>query len=60
MLLHRPDYYRQNDDDYEPTNLTELIIAKHRHGEVGKINLYFHPKLLKFLSLDKEHTDPQQ
>lgn len=60
MLLHRPDYYRQNDDDYEPTNLTELIIAKHRHGEVGKINLYFHPKLLKFLSLDKNHTDPQQ
>ncbi len=59
MLLHRPDYYRQNDDDYEPTNLTELIVAKHRHGPVGKIELYFHPELLKFLSLDKEHTDPQ-
>lgn len=59
MLLHRPDYYRQNDDDYEPTNLTELIIAKHRHGAVGKIDLYFHPTLLKFMSLDKEHTEPQ-
>lgn len=55
MFLHRPDYYKQNNDDYEPTNITELIIAKHRHGPVGKIELYFHPELLRFMSLDKEH-----
>lgn len=55
MFLHRPDYYRQNQDDYEPTNITELIIAKHRHGPVGKIELYFHPELLRFMSLDKDH-----
>lgn len=55
MFLHRPDYYRQNDDDYEETHITELIIAKHRHGAVGKIELYFHPELLRFMSLDKEH-----
>lgn len=53
MFLHRPDYYKQNDDDYEETHITELIIAKHRHGEVGKIELYFHPELLRFMSLDK-------
>ena len=57
MFLHRPDYYRQNADDYEPTNITELIIAKHRHGPVGKIELYFHPELLRFMSLDKDHPE---
>ena len=53
MFLHRPDYYKQNDDDYEETHITELLIAKHRHGAVGKIELYFHPELLRFMSLDK-------
>ena len=55
LFLHRPDYYHQNEDDYEETNITELIIAKHRHGAVGKVELYFHPELLRFMSLDKEH-----
>ena len=57
MFLHRPDYYKQNDDNYEETHITELIIAKHRHGEVGKIQLYFHPELLRFMSLDKTHEE---
>lgn len=52
MFLHRPDYYRQNDDDYEETHITELLVAKHRHGAVGKLELYFHPELLRFMSLD--------
>lgn len=55
MFLHRPDYYRQNDDDYEETHITELLVQKHRHGAIGKIELYFHPELLRFMSLDKEH-----
>lgn len=57
MFLHRPDYYKQNEDNYEETHITELIIAKHRHGEVGKIQLYFHPELLRFMSLDKTRMD---
>lgn len=57
MFLHRPDYYKQNNDDFEPTNITELIIAKHRHGAVGKIELYFHPELLRFMSLDKTREE---
>ena len=52
MFLHRPDYYRQNDDNYEETHITELLVAKHRHGAVGKIELYFHPEWLRFMSLD--------
>ena len=52
MFLHRPDYYKQNEDGYEDTHITELLVAKHRHGAVGKIELYFHPELLRFMSLD--------
>lgn len=57
MFLHRPDYYKLNDDNYEETHITELLIAKHRHGEVGKIELYFHPELLRFMSLDKTREE---
>ena len=57
MFLHRPDYYKQNDDNYEETHITELIVAKHRHGAVGKIELYFHPELLRFMSLDKTYEE---
>ncbi len=53
LFLHRPDYYKANDDNYEETHITELLIAKHRHGAIGKIELYFHPELLRFMSLDK-------
>ncbi len=55
MFLHRVDYYHMNEEGYEPTNITELLIQKHRHGAVGKIELYFHPELLRFMSLDKTH-----
>lgn len=55
MFLHRIDYYHQNEEDYEETNITELLVEKHRHGPVGKIELYFHPELLRFMSLDKKH-----
>lgn len=55
MFLHRDDYYHQNEKDYENTNITELILAKHRHGAIGTIELYFKPELLRFISLDKTH-----
>ncbi len=55
MFLHRPDYYHQNDDSYTPTNTTELIIAKHRHGSLGKIDLFFEGDYNRFRSLDTSH-----
>ncbi len=57
MMLHRVDYYHMNEEGYEPTNITELLIQKHRHGSVGKVELYFHPELLRFMSLDKSHEE---
>lgn len=57
MFLHRPDYYHQNDENYEETHITDLIVAKHRHGGIGTIKLYFHPELLRFMSLDKTREE---
>ena len=45
------------DDNYEETHITEVIIAKHRHGETGRVDLYFHPELLRFMSLDKTREE---
>lgn len=53
MFLHRPDYYHQNEDDYEPTNITQLLVEKHRQGPTGRIDFYFDSKHNRFLSLDK-------
>ena len=36
MFLHRDDYYNPDSDQ---KNITEVIIAKHRHGEIGTIPL---------------------
>lgn len=59
MFIHRPDYYKQNDDNYTKTNITEILISKHRHGETGKVKLFFHNKLLKFMSLDETHISSE-
>lgn len=55
MFLHRVDYYHMNEPDYQKTNITELLLLKHRHGPVDTIKLYFHPELLRFMSLDESH-----
>ncbi len=50
-FIYRPGYYEP--DNPELQNITDLIIAKHRNGPVGKVQLYFHPERLRFMSLDK-------
>ena len=52
-FIYRPAYYEP--DNPEVQNITDLIIAKHRNGPTGKIQLYFHPERLRFMSLDKRH-----
>lgn len=52
MFIYREAYYNP---ETERENITDLIIAKHRNGPVGKIELYFHPERLRFMSLDKRH-----
>lgn len=52
MFIYREAYYNP---ETERENITDLIIAKHRNGPVGKVELYFHPERLRFMSLDKHH-----
>lgn len=53
MFIYREAYYNP---DTERENITDLIIAKHRNGPTGKVELYFHPERLRFMSLDKKHS----
>ncbi len=50
MFIYREAYYNP---DTDRENITDLIIAKHRNGPVGKVELYFHPERLRFMSLDR-------
>ena len=52
-FIYRPSYYEP--DNPEVQNITDLIIAKHRNGPVGKVELFFHPERLRFMSLDRKH-----
>jgi replicative DNA helicase len=60
MFLHRVDYYNKNKPDYVPTNITELIMAKHRHGPTETIELFFDGKKNRFLSIDKNHKSDKE
>lgn len=54
MFIYREAYYNPETDR---ENITDLIIAKHRNGPTGKIELYFHPERLRFMSLDRKHSE---
>ncbi len=51
MLLHREDYYKMSDPDFQPDNIAEVIIAKQRNGPTGTIKLYFDSKSTRFENL---------
>jgi replicative DNA helicase len=52
MFIYREAYYNP---ETERENITDLIIAKHRNGPTGKVELYFDPERLRFTSLDRKH-----
>ncbi|HSE29660.1 MAG TPA: replicative DNA helicase [Candidatus Saccharimonadales bacterium] len=51
-FIYREAYYNP---ETERQNVTDLILAKHRNGPTGKVELYFHPERLRFMTLDKQH-----
>ncbi len=53
MFIYREDYYRQ---DTSRKNISDIIIAKHRNGPVGKIELYFDQNTATFRNLDKNYS----
>jgi replicative DNA helicase len=49
-LLHREDYYHQGEEGYNPTGITELIVAKQRNGPTGIVPLVFREEFTRFES----------
>lgn len=50
-LLHREDYYRLQEPDFQPDNIAEVIIAKQRNGPTGTVKLTFDNKTTRFKNL---------
>lgn len=48
LFIYRPDYY-DLEDPTVPQGFTELIVAKHRNGALGTVNLRFVDKYAKFM-----------
>ena len=48
LFLHRPEYYGLEDMNVEK-GLTEVIIAKHRNGPTGEVELKFLASQMKFV-----------
>ncbi|MGA0434169.1 MAG: replicative DNA helicase [Flavobacteriales bacterium] len=53
-FIYRAEYYGLTDhpDGIDTAGLGELILAKHRHGALGSVNLRFIKRLAKFANYD--------
>ncbi len=52
MFIYREDYYNE---DTDRQNIADLILAKHRRGATGKVELFFDKERVRFMSLDTKH-----
>ncbi|MGI9861054.1 replicative DNA helicase [Moorella naiadis] len=51
IFLYRPQYY---DPDTDKKGIAEVIVAKHRNGPVGTVEMAFLPEFTKFVDLAPE------
>lgn len=58
LFIHRADYQGLSDDP-EDKGKTTLIIAKHRNGEIGDVNLYFRSEKVRFEDPADSYSDDQ-
>ena len=54
LFIHREDKYRP---DTARKNIADIIIAKHRNGPPGKVELYFNEQKVSFRSLEKTEKE---
>ena len=55
-FIHRPEYYGITEDEQgqSTAGMAEFILAKHRNGSVGTINLRFRKEQARFLDYDAD------
>ena len=70
MFIYREEYYIERKEpspgteDYQKWqekmakihNVAEVLVAKQRHGPIGKVNLHFEGSITKFSNLSKSQT----
>jgi replicative DNA helicase len=54
LFIYREDRYRP---DTERKNIAEILIAKHRNGPVGNIELYFDESRVAFRNLERNYAE---
>lgn len=56
VFIHRPEYYDKENPDPELKGKAQIVIAKHRNGEVGTINMLFQSNITKFKNANKTNV----
>jgi replicative DNA helicase len=59
IFIYRPEYYGEADPTV-PQGLAEIILAKHRNGALGTVNLKFIPHLARFENMDLDFGELDQ
>ena len=54
LFIHREDKYRP---ETEKKNIADIIVAKHRNGPVGKVELYFDEGRVTFRDLERRYNE---
>ncbi|MBI2463105.1 MAG: replicative DNA helicase [Candidatus Spechtbacteria bacterium] len=57
LFIHRDD---KDQEDAERNNIADIIVAKHRNGPTGKIQLYFDDRVVSFKNLTSQASAPQE
>ncbi len=55
MFLYRDEYYSQQQDEM---SVAEVIVAKNRHGSVGKVEMGWDGKYTRFRTIDRDEGHP--
>jgi replicative DNA helicase len=59
LFIHRPEMYEPTDKEGNSNEgKAELILAKHRNGPTGHLDLHFHKQITRFSSLS-EREEPE-
>lgn len=62
LFIHRPDKFADDnalESGKVKKDVAEIIIAKHRNGDTGKVKLFFRKECTKFVNLNYETNEPE-
>jgi replicative DNA helicase len=54
MFIYREDRAKKN---VEKTGIANIIVAKHRNGPIGEVDLYFKEEYTSFQDIDMQHSN---